>query len=145
MTGRRLLLVVVFAALPLLGACGSDGSAGATTAAPAASSVVTKVSPSDGQALIAKLGKDLIVIDVRTPSEYAAGHLADAVNIDLEGGLFSQGIAALSKDATYMVYCHSGRRSAIAASTMAAAGFTKVYDLGGIAAWQAAGLPVVTG
>jgi rhodanese-related sulfurtransferase len=146
MTSRRLLLVVVFAALPLLGACGNDVSTAATTTgAPIASSAITKVSPTDGQALIAKMGKDLTVIDVRTPSEYAAGHLANTVNLDIEGGRFSAGIAALPKDANYMVYCHSGRRSAIAASTMAAAGFTKIYDLGGIAAWQAAGLPVVTG
>ena len=44
-----------------------------------------------------------------------------------------------------MVYCHSGRRSAIAADAMVAAGFTQVYDVGGIADWEAAGLPVVTG
>ena len=148
MTSRRLLAVAVFAALPLLGACGSDASTtgpAVTTATKAPAGPITKVSSVDGQALIQKMGKDLTVIDVRTPSEYAAGHLANSVNIDLEGGQFSQRIATLPKDAAYMVYCHSGRRSAIAASTMATAGFTTIYDLGGIADWQAAGLPIVTG
>jgi rhodanese-related sulfurtransferase len=146
-TRSRFLAVAAFVALPLLGACGSDTTSGAvaTTLAPAASSgAITKVSPVDGQALIAKMGGGLTVIDVRTPSEFAAGHLAHAVNMDLEGGQFSQRIASLPKGAAYMVYCHSGRRSAIAAATMASAGFTTIYDLGGIAAWQAAGLPVVT-
>jgi rhodanese-related sulfurtransferase len=146
MISRRLAVVGTVALLPLLAACGSDSSskAASTTTSAAASPGVTKVSPTDGQALIGKMGKALTVIDVRTPSEFAAGHLSNAVNIDLEGGQFSQGIAALPKDAAYMVYCHSGRRSAIAASTMAAAGFTTIYDLGGIASWQAAGLPVTT-
>jgi rhodanese-related sulfurtransferase len=147
MINRRLAVAVTSAAIVLLlAACGSDSSKVAITATSAAATPgVTKMSPVDGQALIAKMGNDLTVVDVRTPSEYAAGHLANAVNIDLEGGQFSQGIAGLPRDVAYMVYCHSGRRSAIAASTMATAGFTKIYDLGGIAAWQAAGLPITTG
>ncbi|MFM2077610.1 MAG: Rhodanese-like domain, partial [Actinomycetota bacterium] len=56
----------------------------------------------------------------------------------------SKDIENLARDGEYAVYCHSGRRSAIAAATMVAAGFTRVHDLGGIVDWQAAGLPVVT-
>lgn len=139
--------------LPLLGlalvACGSDGGDAATTtvAATAVASPpgVRQVSPQDGQQILRERAGSITLIDVRTPEEYAAGHLEGAVNMDLEGGQFSAEIAGLPKDAAYMVYCHSGRRSALAAQAMSDAGFTDVYDLGGIAAWQAAGLPVVTG
>lgn len=80
------------------------------------------------------------VIDVRTAQEFAAGHIADAINIDVEGAGFEAGIAALDKRKTYAVYCHSGRRSLIAANAMADAGFTSIYNLdGGIIAWDAAG------
>ncbi|MEI8237856.1 MAG: rhodanese-like domain-containing protein [Actinomycetota bacterium] len=138
MTTRRILSAALLAVLLLVG-CGTSASS-----SPAASAT-TAVTPAEGKQLIDSMGASLTVIDVRTPAEYAAGHLANALNLDLEGGMFSKGIATLTKGAAYMVYCHSGRRSAIAASTMAAAGFTKVYDLGGVAAWQAAGLPLVTG
>lgn len=134
--------------------CGSDGGGqGATTPTDAqvASSValagtaVTKITPQEGADLMQQLGSGLTVIDVRTPEEFAAGHLDGAVNYDIEAGQFSAQIAPLDRAAPYMVYCHSGRRAAIAAEAMAAAGFTQVYDVGGIADWQAAGLPVVTG
>ena len=52
---------------------------------------------------------------------------------------------ALDPSATYIVYCQSGRRSALAAAAMVEAGFTQVFDMGGIQDWLAAGLPVVTG
>ena len=81
-----------------------------------------------------------IVLDVRTPAEYATGHLSGAENIDLQGADFATRIATLDKKATYAVYCHSGRRSGDALEQMAADGFTQVFDLaGGITAWQANG------
>ncbi|MHB0927677.1 MAG: rhodanese-like domain-containing protein [Candidatus Nanopelagicales bacterium] len=85
------------------------------------------------------------VVDVRTPAEYAAGHIAGAINIDLEGSTFTSDIAKLDKTKTYAVYCHSGRRSAVATSAMADAGFGNIYNLdGGIIAWEAAGGALVT-
>ena len=87
-----------------------------------------------------------IVLDVRTPAEYASGHLAHAQNIDIEASDFGNQIAALDKNATYAVYCHSGNRSGTALEQMTAAGFTHVYDLaGGIGAWQNMGGPMTTG
>ena len=81
----------------------------------------------------------LTVIDVRTPAEYAAGHIAGAQNIDVEAADFGTKIAALDKKATYLVYCHSGRRSGMAATQMAAAGFTTIVDGGALADLVAAG------
>jgi phage shock protein E len=86
------------------------------------------------------------VIDVRTASEYAAGHLPGALNIDVESGDFAQGIASLDKGGSYALYCRSGRRSGIALDQMKSAGFTKVVHLsGGINAWTSAGRQIVTG
>jgi len=81
------------------------------------------------------------VIDVRTPAEYAAGHVAGAQNIDVEAADFGTRIAALDKNAPYLVYCRSGRRSAIAADQMRQAGFTDVVDAGGLSDLVAAGAP----
>lgn len=87
-----------------------------------------------------------VVVDVRTPAEYAAGHVQGAVNIDVESSTFGSEIAALPTDTTYAVYCRSGRRSAAASDQMAQAGFTSVINLeGGLADLQAAGAPVVAG
>lgn len=151
MTSSR-VLAGVFTGLLLFGtaACGDDDGATGTTPAVAdtagtAGTSAVKVAPADGAALIDSMGSELTVIDVRTADEFATGHLEGAVNMDVEGGQFSALIADLPKDAPYMVYCHSGRRSAIAAQAMVDAGFTEVYDLGGIVDWQAAGLPVVAG
>lgn len=87
-----------------------------------------------------------IVLDVRTPAEYASGHLPQAQNIDIEAADFATRIAALDKNATYAVYCHSGNRSGVALEKMAGVGFTHLYDLaGGIGAWQGMGGPMVMG
>jgi rhodanese-related sulfurtransferase len=84
------------------------------------------------------------VVDVRTPAEFAAGHLDGAVNIDVESADFAARVGELDPAGTYAVYCRSGNRSAAAVAQMAQAGVTGTYDLdGGIVAWEAAGQPVV--
>ena len=73
------------------------------------------------------------VIDVRTPAEYAAGHLQGAVNIDVEGAAFATEIETLDKTANYVVYCHSGRRAGLAVDYMTKDGFTgTLTNAGGI-------------
>ena len=74
------------------------------------------------------------LIDVRTPDEYAQGHLEGAINIDLGQASFDEEIAKLDKQAAYTVYCRSGNRSAQAAKRMQAAGFTQVMEAGGVEA-----------
>ncbi len=84
------------------------------------------------------------MVDVRTPGEFAEGHLADAVNIDVESAGFAAAVAQLDPNSTYAVYCRSGNRSQDAVDQMQAAGLSNVTELdGGIIAWQAQGLPVV--
>lgn len=86
--------------------------------------------------------KDMRLIDVRTPKEYAEGHLAGAENIDVKAEDFAERIQGI--EGTVAVYCRGGRRSLKAAEQLAANGCT-VYNLdGGILAWQKAGKPTTT-
>ena len=88
---------------------------------------------------------NVTVLDVRTPSEFASGHIQNAVNIDFEAPTFATEIAKLDTSKTYAVYCRSGRRSGLATADMLKAGFKKLFNLdGGIIAWQNAGGALVT-
>ena len=120
---------LVSAAL-FLTACSSDSAA-------------QKVSPKEFSEVIAD--PTIVILDVRTPQEFAEGHLANAINIDFQSGKFEQEIASLDKTKTYAVYCRSGNRSGQAVKVMAKAGFNSMYDMdGGIIDWQAAGGQIVT-
>jgi rhodanese-related sulfurtransferase len=80
--------------------------------------------------------KNLVLIDVRTPAEFANGKIEGAKNIDVQSPDFLEQLKLLDKDLEYGVYCARGRRSAIAADQMKKMGFTKIYDLeGGYNAW----------
>lgn len=93
-----------------------------------------------------EVADDAVIIDVRTPEEYAEGHLEGAINVNLQSGSFDQEIAEQPLDGAYVVYCRSGNRSAQAASIMTELGFTDVTDAGGITeASSATGVPIVTG
>lgn len=83
------------------------------------------------------------LLDVRTDQEYAEGHIAGAVNIDIFAADFDQQVQKLDKSKPVYVYCRSGRRSANAMARMRDAGFTEIHNLqGGIMAWQQAGKAV---
>lgn len=77
------------------------------------------------------------ILDVRTPEEYAEGHIEGAMLMNvLEEETFASGIDTLKSDHTYYIYCRSGRRSRKAASMMTQRGL-KVVDLkGGYNAWK---------
>ena len=84
-----------------------------------------------------------ILIDVRSPEEFASGHLANAKNMDWNGTDFQNKIAKVDKSKAVFVYCQSGGRSAAAAAEMRAKGFKEVYEMeGGIGQWKSAKLPV---
>ncbi|MFM6974791.1 MAG: rhodanese-like domain-containing protein [Agromyces sp.] len=84
-----------------------------------------------------------VIIDVRTPEEYAAGHLENAVNINWEGE-FTSVIGELPKDGEYLLYCRSGNRAGQAKAFMDSSGYTNVTNLGSVQdAASATGLSVV--
>lgn len=132
------------AALLLCLACGSATSTPATSSAsgPAAASAAPGTTSVQGLKAAMDAG-DVVLIDVRTPQEYAGGHAPGAKNIPLSD--LSSRISELDahKDGEVHLICASGRRSAKATSMLAEAGFAKPINVeGGTQAWVAAGLPV---
>jgi rhodanese-related sulfurtransferase len=72
-----------------------------------------------------------VLVDVRTPTEYAAGHIQGAINIDFENPSFTSEIKKLDTSKKYFVYCRSGNRSGQSVASMKANGIASVYDLQG--------------
>jgi len=90
--------------------------------------------------------ENFIILDVRSPLGYQETHLENTVNIDYYSENFQNNLAEMDKNKKYLVYCHSGNRSAQATNIMINMGFNKVYNmLGGISAWISAGYPVISG
>ena len=83
------------------------------------------------------------ILDVRTPEEFQAGSIANAINIDWNGSDFVNQLASLDKNAPVFIYCLSGGRSAEASQALLDNGFQEVYELdGGFMAWNNEGLPL---
>jgi len=149
MTSSRLATALAGGALALtlvLSGCGggaddgaANGSAASDVAAPARGEHV------DADTFRAGIQADNVtVIDVRTPQEFAAGHIEGALNINVESPDFAAQIADLDPEGTYAVYCRSGNRSRVAVQQMERAGLTNVFGLdGGIGALRKSDL--VTG
>lgn len=110
---RALAVVAAVVTLGLTAGCSSGGASG---------------DPADYTA----------VIDVRTPAEYAEGHVTGAENIDVEAADFAARVAELPDEGTYLVYCRSGNRAGQAKAIMEEAGLD-VVNGGGLTDMGAAG------
>ncbi len=118
----------------LLGACG--GSTAADTK-------LELTSVGDVVEIVEAPPADLVILDIRTPEEFAAGHLAGAINVDYYASDFEAQLGELDTSVPYVMYCNSGNRSSNALPLMDSIGFEEVYELdGGIQAWYSAGHPV---
>ena len=83
----------------------------------------------------------VVVIDVRTPEEFASGSIKGARNLDIKSSAFILQVEKLNPQAPYLIYCRSGNRSAQALKVFEQENFTKIYHLdGGVKAWKQAGL-----
>ena len=102
------------------------------------------VTPQEAYELIKK-NKDnpkFVILDVRTPREFAGGHIEGAVNLDYNAPTFKNELNDLDKTKMYLVYCRTSRRSRGAFNMMKALEFREVYHmLGGIVRWTSEGLP----
>lgn len=84
----------------------------------------------------------LTIIDVRTPEEYALGHIAGSLNIDYYNAGFDEAVGSLDKDGSYLVYCRCGTRGASSVQIMLDQGFADVVNMSeGYLEWQLEGLP----
>lgn len=112
-----------------------------TAALAAGTNTVQHVNPAEAQKLIA--GKKVVVLDVRTPKEFAAGHIAGATNINFLAADFTRAIAGLDTNQSYLVHCAVGGRSTQSLPKFEKLQFQSLYHLdGGIKAWEKAGLSV---
>ncbi len=92
------------------------------------------ISPKDARDLMAK-DKSVILVDVRTLEEYNEGHIPNSILIPNEVISTEASKKLTDKNQTIIVYCRSGRRSALAANELISQGYTNVLDLGGIQDW----------
>jgi rhodanese-related sulfurtransferase/glyoxylase-like metal-dependent hydrolase (beta-lactamase superfamily II) len=101
----------------------------------------TRVTPAEAAALIGSASPPLVV-DIRAPREWQKGHIDGSVNIPLNH--LNERLNELPVDQPVLVHCAGGYRSSIAAGLLQLHGRTKLTELnGGLAAWEAAGLPVI--
>jgi rhodanese-related sulfurtransferase len=112
-------------------------------AKPAAAQAAAKnVTPDQAEKLL-KEKKEIVVLDVRTPQEFAAGHIAGAKNLDFQSADFAQKVGALDPSKSYLVHCAAGGRSSKAVTIMMKDKFADVYHMNdGFRAWQDAGKPI---
>jgi len=91
-----------------------------------------------------KEAENFVIIDVRTPEEYASGYIKNAINLDFYSETFKDELDKFDRTKTYLIYCRSGHRSGIVLDMMKEIGFKEVYNmLEGIIQWKAEGLPVL--
>ena len=138
-------IIISFVAFTLVG-CTSDtinspksstnndlNSASETTPTSSAA-IITKITAKQAKEMIDS-STELIVLDVRTQEEYDETHIEGAILIpDYEIDTQAEELIT-DKNATLLVYCRSGRRSALASQTLYELGYTSVYDFGGIIDW----------
>lgn len=149
---RRTVAAAALALGLVLSSCGgSDTAVQDTGTAETASAEGTAAGLRvvDAQAaadIIANPPANLVILDVRTPEEFAEGHIEGAVMLDFYRDDFADELAKLDPSVPYVLYCRSGNRSGQTRSMMEGLGFADVADVdGGIGGWLSAGLPLITG
>ena len=118
------ILPLFFALLLLVAGCSGNGAEGS----------YQRISQEEAKNMMDT--QEVIILDVREQDEYDSGHIPGAVLLPV-GTITEETAAAVipEKDATVLVYCRSGNRSKTASGALAALGYTKIYEFGGINTW----------
>ena len=119
---KRIIPFIILTSI--LTACSSKPSSG----------TYRQISPSEAMALM-ESESNYIVLDVRTPEEFAAGHILGAINIANESIAGKEPAELPDKDQLILVYCRSGNRSKKASEKLAKMGYTNIVEFGGINQW----------
>ena len=140
MKPARFALVLSLAGALGLAGCSAGEQAPASSASPGPETIGPQSTPGSSTVPLATS----TFIDVRTPAEYADGHLDGAVNLDVQAADFADRIAELPRDGEYIVYCRTGARAGAAVAQMTALGFIDVTNAGSLAdASASTGAPIV--
>lgn len=121
---RIILFLMLILSTMLVSACGS-------------SIANQKITANDYVSQYVENSTSHLLVDVRTPEEFADGHIAGAINIPLQ--VLSARMNELPTDTPLVIYCRSGNRSGQAMQILADANYTQIYDLGGTIEWLNAG------
>ncbi len=132
------LLPILLSVLLLFG-CASPAEP-PETSAPAPSATYTSIPMSEAIERMA-IESDFILLDVRRPDEFSAGHIAGAINIPNESIGDAEISALPHKDQRIYVYCRSGRRSKEASEKLVKLGYTNIVEIGGILDYTGALVP----
>lgn len=122
---------------PAPAATASVAAAPAATVAISPAAAVKSPRPigyADLSALLAAPGSSLLLLDVRAKDEFEAGHISGSALMPYDA--IKATFVEPDRNRPIVVYCRSGRRSAIAAETLVAMGYTDVSDFGGIDNWK---------
>lgn len=137
---KKVSIFAILLSAVMLAGCTAGGDSAQATPTPAAETstepaqaAYQTITPEDAKALMGTSG--VVLLDVRTKEEFDEAHIDGAALVPYDA--IDQNVDKLpeGKDTTIIVYCRSGRRSAIAAETLLGMGYTQVYDLGGIQDW----------
>jgi len=103
---------------------------------------VQQIKSTDVQKLISS-NKNIVILDVRTPEEFSAGHIKNAVNIDVSKPDAFEKYANLDKQTQYIVYCRTKNRSGVVTNFLVNNGFTNILQMtDGIVGWNSNNLPL---
>lgn len=141
-----LTIIIIFLGIFILSGCTTDAgnppqsstndnnNQAPETDPASTSEVLTKITAEQAKEMIDS-STELVILDVRTQEEYEEGHIEGAILIpDTEIATKAEELLT-DKNATLLVYCRSGRRSALASQSLNDLGYTSVYDFGGILDW----------
>lgn len=137
---RRILTALSITAILAFGGCStgipqsSASASGASSDSTGGIAVYTLITPLEAKTIMEEQS-DVIVLDVRTAEEFAEGHIKGAILLPNDEITAKAASVLPDKNQVILVYCRSGRRSALAANELVALGYTRVFDFGGIISW----------
>ncbi|PHR56281.1 MAG: thiosulfate sulfurtransferase [Robiginitomaculum sp.] len=136
-----LVLVLLLGALP---ACSQEPTSQSTPqnqSEKQQSLRVTHISAVQANTIM-KERPNLVILDVRTATEFSSGHIEGAINIDVKSADFATRLTSLDPNQDYLIHCHSGARSTRSLASFETLGFKHILHMdGGIKAWNKANLP----
>ena len=142
--GLKNSMLSVLTVLLIAGVTWTGGCVTETPVQETPTQIIEDITPQEAFTLIQENqgNPDFVIIDVRTPEEFAEEHIENAINIDFYSETFRDELNKLDRNKTYLVYCRSGRRSGNALNIMKELNFREVYNIsGGIIEWKAKGFP----
>ncbi len=127
MKNRTILILFMILIITTLSACSAKSDSSASS--------YTKITSKEAKEMMDQ--EDTVtILDVRTEEEFISGHIEGALLIPDNEILEKAEETLPDKSATILVYCRSGRRSALSAADLAELGYTNIYDFGGIIDWE---------